>query len=111
MSTQSGTSAGRNLLDSLFNAASNLASPLSQRLIGAPASDRNASNQSIAYDELNGSGAPDPIGQRAAPQTMSEFLFGRPGGGTVAATPVPASMNPLWFIVGALVLILVWKRL
>ena len=111
MSTQSGTSAGRNLLDSLFNAASNLASPLAERLINAPSSERNASNQSIAYDRLNGSGAPDPAGQRAAPQTMGEFLFGRPGGGTVPATPAPDAMSPLWFIVGGLILILVWKRL
>ena len=110
-STTSGTSASQNLFDSLFNAAAGLASPLARRLIDEPASDRAASNQSIGYNQLNGSGAPDPVGQSRSPQTLGEFLFGMPGGGTVRNAAAPASMNWMWIAVFVLVGWFVIKKL
>lgn len=78
--TQSGEFTRNDLFRGLFDIGQRLASPLAERLMGEPDSNRNALNESIEYNRLNGSGPNNPEMAERAPQTYNEFLFGNPAG-------------------------------
>lgn len=79
--TQSGEFTSSDVWRGLFDIGQRLASPLAERLMGESDSNRNALNESIEYNRLNGSGPVNPALAERAPQTYSEFLFGNPAGG------------------------------
>ena len=101
--TQSGAFTRDEFFRGLFQSAQQLVTPLANRLMDENDATRNALNESIEYNRLNGSGPVDPALAERSPQTYREFLFGNPAGG-LSPLAQGGGMNML--IMGGLILAL-----